>query len=63
MYIQLALPYWREEPAARWKLAGVVALTVATTGVSVAFNYLGRDFFNALAEKDVDAFQTQLVRG
>jgi hypothetical protein len=26
------------------------------------FNFLGRDFFNALSERDVDAFQTQLVR-
>ena len=24
------------------------------------FNFLGRDFFNALAEKNVDAFYTQL---
>jgi hypothetical protein len=56
------LPYWRECPDARWRLAGVVALTLATTGVSVVFNFLGRDFFNALSERDVDAFQTQLVR-
>lgn len=26
------------------------------------FNFLGRDFFNALSERDVDAFQTQLLR-
>jgi ABC-type uncharacterized transport system fused permease/ATPase subunit len=26
------------------------------------FNYLGRDWFNALAEKNVDAFQSQLVK-
>jgi ABC-type uncharacterized transport system fused permease/ATPase subunit len=28
----------------------------------VLFNYLGRDFFNALSARDVDAFQTQLLR-
>jgi hypothetical protein len=28
----------------------------------VTFNYLNRDFFNALAEKDVDQFQLQLVK-
>jgi hypothetical protein len=28
----------------------------------VTFNYLNRDFFNALAEKDVDRFQLQLVK-
>jgi hypothetical protein len=30
---QLALPYWQENTSARWKLAGVVGLTLATTGV------------------------------
>ena len=33
---QLVLPYWMESEEradARWKLAGVVALTLATTGV------------------------------
>lgn len=29
---------------------------------SVWFNFLGRDFFNALAEKDVQLFQVQLVK-
>lgn len=58
---QLALPYWQENPDARWRLAGVVALTLGTTGVSVLFNFLGRDFFNALAEKDADRFARQLV--
>ncbi|KAI8462678.1 MAG: ATP-binding cassette transporter [Monoraphidium minutum] len=59
---KLALPYWQEVPEARWKLAGVVALTLATTGVSVVFNFLGRDFFNALSERDAVAFQLQLYR-
>ena len=27
---------------------------------SVLFNFLGRDFFNALAEKNVDQFYTEL---
>lgn len=34
--LQLALPYWLESDervSARWKLAGVVALTLGTTGV------------------------------
>lgn len=31
--VQLVLPYWTEEPSARWRLAGVVGLTLATTGV------------------------------
>lgn len=34
---------------ARLRLAAVFALTLATTGISVGFNFLGRDFYNALA--------------
>eukprot|EP00775_Hariotina_reticulata_P004789 gene4789-5039_t len=59
---RLVLPYWIECPSARWRLAGVVGLTLATTGVSVTFNYLGRDFFNALSEKDVEGFRFQLIK-
>jgi hypothetical protein len=28
----------------------------------VWFNFLGRDFYNALAEKDVDGFKLQLIK-
>ena len=28
----------------------------------MVFNFLGRDFFNALSEKDVDGFYMQLVK-
>jgi hypothetical protein len=31
--LQLVLPYWVEVPSARWRLAGVVALTLGTTAV------------------------------
>lgn len=29
---------------------------------SVTFNYLGRDFYNAISEKNVDAFHLQLLK-
>lgn len=47
----MAAPYWSSDDkvAARWRLATVFALTLGTTGISVGFNFLGRDFFNALA--------------
>jgi hypothetical protein len=32
-HTQLVLPYWVEEPSARWRLAGVVGLTLGTTAV------------------------------
>ena len=30
--------------------------------LSVVFNFLGRDFFNALSEKDAEGFSVQIVR-
>jgi len=64
-FLDLALPYWREEtnPGARdalLRLGGILVLTLGTTGISVWFSYLGRDFFNFLSEKDVEGFYHQL---
>ncbi|KAL4519069.1 hypothetical protein Ndes2526A_g00174 [Nannochloris sp. 'desiccata'] len=58
----LATPYWQESPDARWRLGGVLALTLATTGVSVLFSFLGRDFFNALSAKDQVKFTEMLFK-
>ncbi|OIW11715.1 hypothetical protein TanjilG_14348 [Lupinus angustifolius] len=59
---KVAAPYWssNDKAQARLQLAGVFALTLATTGISVGFNFLGRDFYNALANKDQEQFTTQL---
>lgn len=58
----MAAPYWSSEDKvqARLRLAGVFALTLATTGISVGFNYLGRDFYNALASKQQKVFSNSL---
>ena len=42
------------------RLGGILVLTLGTTGISVWFSYLGRDFFNFLSEKDVASFYNQL---
>ncbi|KAK9830575.1 hypothetical protein WJX81_000349 [Elliptochloris bilobata] len=63
--VKLTMPYWLDSEAggkARWRLATVVALTLGTTGVSVTFNFLGRDFFNAISEKDAERFAQMLVK-
>lgn len=39
-----------------------MALSLATTGVSVVFSFLGRDFFNALSQKDEAQFYAQLAK-
>lgn len=51
---KVAAPYWYsddDKKQARLQLAAVFALTFATTGISVGFNFLGRDFYNALSSK------------
>jgi hypothetical protein len=50
---KVAAPYWfsEDKEPARLQLAAVFALTLGTTGISVGFNFLGRDFYNALASK------------
>ncbi|KAJ4824083.1 Canalicular multispecific organic anion transporter 1, partial [Turnera subulata] len=60
---KVAAPYWfsDDKAQARLQLAAVFALTLGTTGISVGFNFLGRDFFNALANKDQEQFTKQLV--
>ncbi|XP_061350189.1 ABC transporter D family member 2, chloroplastic isoform X2 [Gastrolobium bilobum] len=60
---KVAAPYWSSDDKvqARLQLAGVFALTLATTGISVGFNFLGRDFYNALANKDQEQFTKQLL--
>ncbi|GAB4836727.1 Canalicular multispecific organic anion transporter 1 [Ancistrocladus abbreviatus] len=60
---KVAAPYWSSDDKlqARLRLAAVFALTLATTGISVGFNFLGRDFYNALANKDQEQFSKQLL--
>ncbi|KAK9266559.1 hypothetical protein L1049_021492 [Liquidambar formosana] len=60
---KVAAPYWSSDDKvqARLQLAAVFALTLATTGISVGFSFLGRDFYNALANKDQEQFTKQLL--
>ena len=62
LFWDMSVPYFREETAARWLLAGVVALTLMNSGVSVAFSYLSRDFYTALNAKDSEQFQQVLIK-
>ncbi|KAM1107637.1 hypothetical protein EV1_004337 [Malus domestica] len=60
---KVAAPYWSssDKVQARIQLAVVFALTLATTGISVGFSFLGRDFYNALANKNQEQFTKQLL--
>ena len=60
---QVATPFWTDPKSssnARWLLAGVVGLTLGTTAISVGFNFLGRDFYNSIAEKQPEEFDRLL---
>jgi putative ATP-binding cassette transporter len=55
----LASPYWRSDQRllASGLLAGIVALTLGGVFLSVQFNDWYRQFYNALEERDFDAFK------
>lgn len=62
MFIEMALPYYQESSAGRWLFAGMIAMTLLNSGVSVAFSYVGKDFWNALNSKDTEQFYIMLWR-
>ncbi|KAL3698711.1 hypothetical protein R1sor_012787 [Riccia sorocarpa] len=62
-FYAVAVPYWFSEDKvqARLRLTAVFVLTLATTGISVGFSFLSRDFYNALANKQEHEFRRQLI--
>lgn len=61
----LAHPYWVRSRTARKDIAIVLVFALLRSGVSVAWSYLARDFYNALNEKNSTKFwrQTALLFG
>ncbi|CAM9856207.1 unnamed protein product, partial [Ectocarpus fasciculatus] len=62
LFVEMSTPFFKEDNGARWLLATVVALTLLNSGVSVAFSYIGRDFWTALSNKDPAQFNIMLQR-
>ena len=60
LFLQIAKPYFVESMTARYLLLGVIGLTMANSGISVAFSYVGKDFWNALSIKDTTQFYNVL---
>ncbi|EFJ13542.1 hypothetical protein SELMODRAFT_424412 [Selaginella moellendorffii] len=63
-FCKVAQPYWldsKEGNQAILRLSSVFALTLASTGTSVAFSYLGRSFDNALTNKNREEFVKHLI--
>jgi len=59
---EMALPYYQESQAGRWLFAGMIGITLLNSGVSVAFSYVGKDFWNALSSKDAANFYPMLAK-
>jgi putative ATP-binding cassette transporter len=62
-FLRLALPYFRSEErwSARLLLAGVIGAELALVYVAVAVINWNARFFNALEQRDWDAFQAELL--
>ncbi len=58
---ELAVPYF-ESQQGKIAFGTVIALTLLNSGVSVAFSYIGRDFWSALSSKDPEQFKVMLEK-
>jgi ABC-type uncharacterized transport system fused permease/ATPase subunit len=61
LFRKLATPYWRESRTAKTDLAAVFALTLLQSGVSVAFSFIGRDFWTALSNRNPEQFTQEML--
>jgi len=59
-FMKIAAPFFKEDEVARNSLIGVVALTLLNSGISVAFSYISRDFYNALNARDEPVFYEKI---
>jgi ABC-type uncharacterized transport system fused permease/ATPase subunit len=62
MFVEMALPYFKESKNGRWLFAGMIGLTLLNSGVSVVFSYVGKDFWNALNSKDQEEFYKMMFK-
>ncbi len=59
-FLDIAVPFFKEDDTAKKSLIGVVALTLLNSGISVAFSYISRDFYNALNARDEPLFYEKI---
>ena len=59
-FLDIAVPFFKEDDTAKKSLIGVVALTLLNSGISVAFSYISRDFYNALNARDEPLFYQKI---
>jgi len=63
LFYKMSLPFFRtEDGVGRNLLIGVIGLTLLNAGVSVAFSYIGRDFWTALSNKNPEEFYEMITK-
>lgn len=56
----MAYPYYKESQSGRRLFYGMIVLLLMNSGVSVAFSYISKDFWNALSSKDTVEFYNMM---
>lgn len=59
-FLKIAVPFFKNDATARRSLLSVVGLTLLNSGVSVAFSYISRDFYNALNVRNEELFYEKI---
>ncbi|MDT8333959.1 ABC transporter ATP-binding protein/permease [Roseomonas gilardii] len=59
-FLKLSGAYFWQERSARWMVLGLFLLTLLQILIQIRFNLWNRDFFNALENRDRDAFFWQM---
>eukprot|EP01038_Epipyxis_sp_PR26KG_P014535 gene14535-19517_t len=59
-FLKIAIPFFKDDEIAKKSLIAVGALTLLNAGISVAFSYISRDFYNALNIRDEGLFYEKI---
>lgn len=60
-FLDIAIPFFREDRNAFCSLVGIVTLTLIESALNIAFSYVRRDMFNALNDRSEERFYVKIV--
>ena len=60
-FLEIAIPFFREDRNAFCSLVGIVALTLTESAMMIVFSYVRRDIFDALNNKDQAKFMYYIM--
>lgn len=61
-FLEIAIPFFREDRAAFYCLMGIVLLTLTKAALLIFFSYVRRDMFSALNRKDSVEFYKMIIK-